>query len=100
MGVIGFTRTLAVELAPHDITVNAICPGSVEGDRLEAVIENQAKSRDISYEEVKMEMTDASPMNTFVRQEDIADTVLFLCSTRAERITGQDLNVASGEVMY
>lgn len=47
MGVIGFTRTLAVELAPHDVTVNAICPGSVEGERIEAVIENQARSRRI-----------------------------------------------------
>lgn len=100
MGVIGFTRTLAVELAPHDVTVNAICPGSVEGDRIEAVIENQARSREITYEEAKQEMTDASPMNTFVRPGDIADTVLFLCSTRAERITGQDLNVTAGIVMY
>lgn len=100
MGVIGFTRTLAVELAPHDVTVNAICPGSVEGDRIEAVIENQARSRDISYEEARQEMTDASPMNTFVKPADIADTVLFLCSTRAERITGQDLNVTAGIVMY
>jgi len=100
MGVIGFTRTLAVELAPHDVTVNAICPGSVEGDRIESVIENQAQSRDIPYEEAKQEMTEASPMNTFVKQEDIADTVLYLCSTRAERITGQDLNVTAGIVMY
>ena len=100
MGVIGFTRTLAVELAPHDVTVNAICPGSVEGDRIEAVIENQARSRDITYEEAKREMTDASPMNTFVSPEDIADAVSFLCSTRAAHITGQDLNVTAGIVMY
>lgn len=100
MGVIGFTRTLAVELASHDVTVNAICPGSVEGDRIESVIENQARSRGISYEEARQEMTDASPMNTFVSPEDIADAVSFLCSTRAAHITGQDLNVTAGIVMY
>ncbi|MCQ4331900.1 SDR family oxidoreductase [Natronomonas sp. F2-12] len=100
MGVVGFTRTLALELAPHDVTVNAICPGSVEGDRIEAVIENQARSRDIPYEEARREMVEASPMETFVQQSDIADTVLFLCSRRAEHITGQDLNVSSGQVMY
>ena len=100
MGVIGFTRTLAVELAPDDITVNAICPGSVEGDRIEAVIENQARSKGIPYEEAKQERTETSPMDTFVRQEDVADMVLFLCSTRAERITGQDINVTAGKVMY
>jgi NAD(P)-dependent dehydrogenase (short-subunit alcohol dehydrogenase family) len=100
MGVIGFTRTLAVELAPHGVTVNAICPGSVEGDRLEAVIENQARSREIPYEEARREMIEASPMNAFVQRSDIADTVLFLCSRRAEHITGQDINVSAGKVMY
>lgn len=100
MGVIGFTRTLAVELAPHDVTVNAICPGSVEGERIEAVIEKQARSKDIPYEEAKRERTEEAPMNTFVQGADVADTVLFLCSRRAARMTGQDLNVSAGKVMY
>lgn len=100
MGVIGFTRTLAVELAPHDVTVNAICPGSVEGERIEAVIENQARSRGIPYEEAKRERTEQAPLNTFVQQTDIAETVMFLCSRRAERMTGQDLNVSAGKVMH
>jgi NAD(P)-dependent dehydrogenase (short-subunit alcohol dehydrogenase family) len=100
MGVIGITRTLAVELGAHDVTVNAICPGSVEGDRIEAVIENQAQSHDITYQEAKQELTDLSPMNTFVHPKDIADMVLFLCSSRAKHITGQDLNVTAGQVMH
>lgn len=100
MGIIGFTRTLAVELAPHDVTVNAICPGSVEGPRLRRVIEGQAESQGRSYEAVEQEFEEASPMGEFVQPEDVADTVLFLCSERADRITGQDLNVTGGTVMY
>lgn len=100
MGVIGFTRTLAVELATDGVTVNAICPGSVEGPRLQAVIEGQAESQDRPYDEVEKEFRAASPMEQFVQAEDIADAVLFLCSERAARMTGQDLNVTAGTVMY
>lgn len=96
MGVIGFTRTLAVELAEDDVTANAVCPGSVEGPRLEAVIEAQADAQDRSYEEVAAEFREVSPMNEFVTAGDVADVVLFLCSDRAEHITGQDLNVTAG----
>ncbi|MFB6111922.1 MAG: SDR family NAD(P)-dependent oxidoreductase [Halobacteriaceae archaeon] len=96
MGVIGFTRTLAVELATDDITVNAVCPGSVEGDRLRRVIEGQAQSQDRPYEEVEQEFREVSPMQEFVTAGDVADAVLFLCSERARHITGQDLNVTAG----
>jgi len=100
MGVIGFTRTLATELATDGITVNAVCPGSVEGDRLDAVIEGQARSQDRPVAEVKAEFRDVSPMEQFVQPGDIADTVLYLCSERAGSVTGQDLNVTAGIVMY
>lgn len=100
MGVIGYTRTLAVELAEDDVTVNAVCPGSVAGPRLDAVIEGQAESQGRPFEEVAREFREVSPMNEFVEASDVADTVLFLCSDRAERMTGQDLNVTAGIVMY
>lgn len=100
MGVIGFTRTLAVELADRGVTVNAICPGSVEGPRLEAVIRGQAESQGRPYDEVEREFRESSPMNQFVQADDVADAVLFLCSNRAKRMTGQDLNVTAGKVMY
>jgi len=100
MGVIGFTRTLAVELADHDINVNAVCPGSVEGPRLDAVIEGQAASQDRPVVEVEAEFRSASPMDEFVTAEDVADAVLVLCSERTRRVTGQDLNVSAGIVMY
>ena len=98
--IIGFTRTLAVELAEDDVTVNAVCPGSVEGPRLRRVIEGQADSQGRSYEDVEREFREVSPMNEFVRAGDVADTVLFLCSERAERMTGQDVNVTAGITMY
>jgi len=100
MGVIGFTRTLATELASDNVTVNAICPGSVEGERLDAVIEGQAKSQGRPVSDVEEEFKSVSPMEQFVQAGDVADAVLFLCSERAERMTGQDLNVTAGIVMY
>jgi NAD(P)-dependent dehydrogenase (short-subunit alcohol dehydrogenase family) len=100
MGVIGFTRTLAVELADDDVTVNAVCPGSVEGPRLDAVIEGQAESQDRPVEDVRREFQEVSPQNTFVGPDDVADAVLLLCSDRTDHVTGQDLNVTGGIVMY
>lgn len=100
MGVIGFTRTLAVELADADVTVNAVCPGSVAGERLDAVIEAQAESRGRPVAEVRREFREVSPMDEFVDPEDVADTVLFLSSDRAGRMTGQDLNVTAGIVNH
>ena len=100
MGVIGFTRTLATELAEHGITVNAICPGSVQGPRLDDVIEKQARSQDRPVEDVEREFRRASPQNEFVDASDIAEMVMFLCSQSADRITGQDVNVSAGKVMY
>lgn len=100
MGVIGYTRTLAVELAPRDITVNAICPGSVEGDRLNQVIEGQARQKGRPLEEIRAEFKESSPLESFVKPSDIAAVALFLCSHSADRITGQDLNVSAGAVMY
>jgi len=100
MGVIGFTRTLAVELADRGVTVNAVCPGSVAGPRLERVIESQADERGVPVAEVEREFRSVSPMDEFVAAGDVADTVLFLCSERAARMTGQDVNVTAGVTMH
>lgn len=100
MGVIGFTRTLAVELADYGVNVNAVCPGSVEGPRLDAVIEGQAATQGRPVEDVEAKFRSASPMDEFVTAEDVADAVLVLCSERTRHVTGQDLNVSAGVVMY
>jgi NAD(P)-dependent dehydrogenase (short-subunit alcohol dehydrogenase family) len=100
MGVIGLTRTLADEVGEHDINANAICPGSVAGPRIQRVFEKQAEARDVPYEQVEDEAKAESPRDELVQPEDVAGVVAFLCSPDADRITGQDLNVSAGRVMY
>ena len=99
-GVIGFTRTLAVELAGDGVIVDAVRPGRVEGPRLDAVIGEQARNRGVGVDEVEAESRSVSPQDAFVRAGDVADAVLWLRSERADRVTGQDLNVTAGTVMY
>lgn len=100
MGVIGLTRTLAGEVGTDNINVNAICPGSVAGPRIERVFTKQAEARDVSYEQVEDEAKAESPLNQLVQPEDVAGLVRYLCSPEADRISGQDINVSAGRVMY
>ena len=100
MGVIGLTRTLADEVGDHDINVNAICPGPVDGPRLERVFEGQAEARGVPVERVREEARAKSPRGELVEPEDVAQLARVLCSPEADRITGQDLNVSAGRVMF
>ncbi|WP_254522132.1 SDR family NAD(P)-dependent oxidoreductase [Natrinema caseinilyticum] len=100
MGLIGFTRTLAAEVGAHDINVNAVCPGSVDGPRIERVFERKAEATDRTFEAVRSDAQAESPRGELVQREDVAALVGFLCSDQADRITGQDLNVSAGKVMY
>lgn len=100
MGVIGLTRTLALELGPHGVTVNAICPGYVEGDRIQEVFRRQAAVRGVPYDEVLEEFTELSPLGRLVSPTDISGMVIFLSSEAGRNITGQDLNVNAGVIMY
>lgn len=98
--LIGLTRTLAWETGPYGIRVNIISPGPVEGPRLKTVFENMAKSQGISIEEARREFTRESPLDRLVFPEDVANTAVFLASDRAVPITGEDVNVSAGIVMY
>jgi NAD(P)-dependent dehydrogenase (short-subunit alcohol dehydrogenase family) len=100
MGVIGLVRTLALELGPHGIRVNAVCPGAVGGPRLDAVLRNQAAARGISEDAARDAFTSASPLGRVVEAPEIADACTFLSSDAAASITGEDLNVNAGVVMY
>ncbi len=100
MGLIGLTRSLALELGKFNINVNAICPGYVGGPRLEAVIKNVAKAEGVSEEEVKNRFLSASPLGKFVSAEDVAKCAVFLASDESGNMTGQDINVTAGIVMY
>lgn len=100
MGLIGFTRTLAHEVGRHDINVNAVCPGSVDGPRIRRVIDKQAEETGRSYDEVRTQKENASARGELVEREDVARVVAFLCSADANQMTGQDLNVSAGKVVY
>jgi NAD(P)-dependent dehydrogenase (short-subunit alcohol dehydrogenase family) len=100
MGLIGLTRCLALELGKFNINVNAICPGPVAGSRIESVIKNAAEAEGISEEEVRNRFLSASPLRRFVSAEDVAKCAVFLASEDSVNMTGQDLNVTAGIVMY
>jgi NAD(P)-dependent dehydrogenase (short-subunit alcohol dehydrogenase family) len=100
MGLIGLVRTLATELGPHHIRVNAVCPGFVAGPRIEAVLRRQAEVRGIAEEAVRDEVTALSPLRRMVRPEEVAATCVYLASGESAAVTGEDLNVTAGVVMY
>src|SRR6185436_17602745 len=96
-GQLGLTWGLALELARHDITVNAIVPGAVEGDRLDRVIAGQAQARHTTPEEVRHRILERSPLGRLVTADDIASAAVFLCSDLARNISGQCLPVTAGD---
>jgi len=100
MGVIGLVRTLAAELGPHHVRVNAVCPGAVAGPRIEAVFARQAEARGITAEAARAELTALTPLRRLVQAEEVAEACVFLASEGAAAITGEDLNVTAGVVMY
>jgi NAD(P)-dependent dehydrogenase (short-subunit alcohol dehydrogenase family) len=100
MGVIGLVRTLALELGPAGIRVNAVCPGAVAGPRIQEVIRRQAAARGVSEAEALAVFTSGSPLGRLVEAEEVARACAFLASDAAASITGEDLNVTAGVVMY
>jgi NAD(P)-dependent dehydrogenase (short-subunit alcohol dehydrogenase family) len=100
MGVIGLVRTLATELGPHNIRVNAVCPGFVAGPRIEQVLRRQAAVRGIAEETVRAELAGLSPLRRMVRPEEVAAACVYLASDGSAAVTGEDLNVTAGVVMY
>ncbi len=92
-GVIGLTKTLAMELGAYGIRVNAICPGSVEGKRIDRVIEAEAQARGISADKIRENYLRQTSLHTFVSAEDVAHLILFVCSDAGAKITGQALTV-------
>ena len=100
MGVIGLVRTLATELGPYNIRVNAVCPGPVAGPRIDQVIRKQAAVRGITEEQARAAFAGASPLGRLVEAEEVAAACVFLASDDSAAVTGEDLNVAAGVVMY
>ena len=92
-GVIGLTKTWAMELGPAGVRVNAICPGSVGGQRMDGVIEREAAARGVTPQAVRAAYEAQVSMGSFVDAADIAEAVAFLSSPAARFISGQVLGV-------
>lgn len=96
-GVMGFTKTIGLEVAQDNITCNAICPGYVLTPLVEKQIPDTAKARGMTEEQVKKEVLLAAQWTKkFVTVEQLAGTALFLCSDAAENITGTHISVDGG----
>jgi NAD(P)-dependent dehydrogenase (short-subunit alcohol dehydrogenase family) len=98
--LIGLTRTLAVEAGAEGIRVNLISPGFVAGPRIEWAIQAQAEARGIGFDEVRTEFEGEAALGRLTEPVDVARAAVFLASEAASGITGADINVNSGVVMY
>ena len=99
-GVLGLTRSAALEVAGNGITVNAICPGYVDTEMVSRGIENITRRTGLSAEEAKAGLEGMSPQNRLVTSEEVAALALLLASEDGRGITGQGINVDGGTVMF
>lgn len=98
-GVIGLTRALALELAPRQITVNALCPGWVETEMATQGMRQGAAATGQTFDEFRERALRAVPINRIIQPEEVAELVRFLVSPAAAAITGQTYNMCGGQTM-
>ena len=91
--VVGMTKTLAMELGKYKIRVNAICPGTIKGDRMKRVIRDKAKFTKIATKKIEKEFVSMASMNSWIYEDDIGKMCAFLVSKDSERISGQIIGV-------
>jgi NAD(P)-dependent dehydrogenase (short-subunit alcohol dehydrogenase family) len=98
-GVIGLTRSLALELAGRGVTVNAVCPGYTQTDLVRESIQRIVSRTGRSAEAAQAELVKSNPQGRLVQPAEVADAVAWLCGEGAAAITGQAISVSGGEVM-
>ncbi len=99
-GVLGLTRSLALEVATKGITVNAICPGYVDTDMTTHGIENITKKTGLSADQAMESIRKMSPQNRIIEPEEVAALALLLASEEGRGINGQAINVDGGSVLF
>lgn len=92
-GIIGMSKAVAVEAGPYGIRCNAICPGAVDGERMDRVIAAAAETTGESANAIRAHYADYTSLKTFVTADDIAEMVVFICSEKGARISGQAITV-------
>lgn len=97
--IIGMTQALAKEFAPHDITVNAVCPGIVQTPMHDAVVAQMAEGAGVSVEQAWTDFVSAVPLGRPQTVDDVAAMIAYLASDRARNITGSAFNVSGGMEM-
>ncbi len=95
-GVLGYTRALALDLAPYNVRVNSVSPGATDTPMLQSDVAKQARDKGISYEEVKREFEEEGVLGRWATPEEIANGILFLASEESSYITGADLRIDGG----
>tara|TARA_B100000287_G_scaffold323728_1_gene307751 strand:+ start:42 stop:827 length:786 start_codon:yes stop_codon:yes gene_type:complete len=91
--VVGVTKTLAMELGKYKIRVNAVCPGTIKGNRMVRVIRDKAKFLKVSKKKIEKDFVSMASMNCWIYEEDIGNICSFLISKEGERISGQVIPV-------
>ncbi|MEQ8285890.1 SDR family NAD(P)-dependent oxidoreductase [Thalassospira sp.] len=97
-GVVGLVKGMAAELAKTPITVNAVCPGFMETPMLEKSLDNIVAKTGMSADDARASLAKINPQNRLIQPQEVADTVMWLCSPNAASMTGQTISVSGGEI--